>query len=92
MKVCLYSKCQKEFEPLKPKAKFCSAKCRVYYSRENKPLTTVKVINEVAKRMGTVAVAVETTVPIKQTLTIRDMPSGLTWMQKIAWKNENGII
>lgn len=36
MKKCLRQKCQKEFEPNKPKQIFCSAKCRVYFSRENK--------------------------------------------------------
>ena len=34
MKQCLH--CKKEFEPLKPKAIFCSAKCRVYWHRANK--------------------------------------------------------
>jgi len=34
MKKCLRQKCQKEFEPNKPKQVFCSAKCRVYFSRE----------------------------------------------------------
>jgi hypothetical protein len=32
MKECL--RCKKTFEPKKPKAKFCSDKCRVYYARE----------------------------------------------------------
>jgi len=36
MKKCLRQKCQKEFEPNKPKQVFCSAKCRVYFSREEK--------------------------------------------------------
>ncbi|MEO7584888.1 MAG: hypothetical protein ABIS74_17970 [Ferruginibacter sp.] len=36
MKKCLRVKCQKEFEPNKPKQVFCSAKCRVYFSREQK--------------------------------------------------------
>lgn len=36
MKKCLRQKCQKDFEPNKPKQVFCSAKCRVYYSREEK--------------------------------------------------------
>lgn len=36
MKKCTRQKCQKEFEPNKPKQKFCSDKCRVYHSRENK--------------------------------------------------------
>lgn len=30
-KICQH--CGKEFEPGKPFAKFCSAKCRVYYNR-----------------------------------------------------------
>lgn len=34
MKECLF--CQKEFEPAKPKQVFCTSKCRVYYSREEK--------------------------------------------------------
>lgn len=34
MKQCKYEKCQKDFEPLKPKAIYCSAKCRVYGNRE----------------------------------------------------------
>jgi predicted GIY-YIG superfamily endonuclease len=34
MKSCLY--CNTEFEPKKPKAKFCSDKCRVYFNREDK--------------------------------------------------------
>lgn len=34
MKKCSYSKCGKEFEPLKPKAIYCSPKCRVYGNRE----------------------------------------------------------
>jgi hypothetical protein len=37
VKRCLYSKCGKEFEPKKPKQKFCSAIHRVYYNRENQP-------------------------------------------------------
>ncbi len=36
MKKCLRLKCQKEFEPNKPKQVFCSDKCRVYFSREKK--------------------------------------------------------
>jgi hypothetical protein len=36
MKKCLREKCPNEFEPNKPKQVFCSAKCRVYYSREKK--------------------------------------------------------
>jgi hypothetical protein len=40
MKKCLREKCPNEFEPNKPKQVFCSAKCRVYYSREN-PKTKV---------------------------------------------------
>lgn len=35
MKRCLRKSCGKEFDPNKPKQKFCSDKCRVYYSREN---------------------------------------------------------
>ncbi len=43
MKKCLRLKCQKEFEPNKPKQVFCSAKCRVYFSRENKvPVVPIK--------------------------------------------------
>ena len=33
MKKCKYEKCKKDFEPLKPKAIYCSAKCRVYGNR-----------------------------------------------------------
>jgi len=36
MKNCLRKKCQKEFEPNKPKQVFCSDKCRVYWNREKK--------------------------------------------------------
>lgn len=48
MKKCLRKKCQKEFEPNKPKQVFCSAKCRVYFSREEKeqvPYSEVKDLN-----------------------------------------------
>jgi len=34
MKRCLYSKCGKEFEPNKPKQKFCCAIHKVYWHRE----------------------------------------------------------
>jgi hypothetical protein len=34
MKKCLYSKCEKEFEPNKPKQVFCCAVHRVYWNRE----------------------------------------------------------
>jgi len=43
MKKCLRQKCQKEFEPNKPKQVFCSAKCRVYFSRENKQTDQVVI-------------------------------------------------
>jgi hypothetical protein len=36
MKQCEYSKCRKEFDPQKPKARFCSDKCRVYGNREKR--------------------------------------------------------
>lgn len=39
MKQCL--QCKTEFKPLKPKAIFCSAKCRVYWHRAN-PKTKVQ--------------------------------------------------
>lgn len=35
---CQYSKCGKDFEPNKPKQRFCSDTHRVYHNRENKPL------------------------------------------------------
>jgi hypothetical protein len=35
MKICKH--CEKEFNPKNPKGKFCSDKCRVYYSRK-KPI------------------------------------------------------
>ena len=31
---CLYNKCKKEFEPLRPWQKFCSINCRNAYHRE----------------------------------------------------------
>lgn len=34
MKQCERKKCQKDFEPKKPKQRFCSDKCRVYHRRE----------------------------------------------------------
>lgn len=34
MKTCLREGCSNEFEPNKPKQKFCSDKCRVYYGRQ----------------------------------------------------------
>lgn len=37
MRKCLYSKCDVDFEPKKPKQKFCCAIHRVYYSREAAP-------------------------------------------------------
>lgn len=43
MKKCLRQKCQKEFEPNKPKQVFCSAKCRVYNSRESNINTSVSL-------------------------------------------------
>lgn len=60
MKKCLRKKCQQEFEPNKPKQVFCSAKCRVYYSREEKkepgsvaikdvPQPQIKPINKMNK-------------------------------------------
>lgn len=42
---CLRNSCQIEFEPNKPKQVFCSAKCRVYYSRENKSTVKNKNVN-----------------------------------------------
>lgn len=33
MKQCKYEGCKKEFNPQKPKAVYCSAKCRVYGNR-----------------------------------------------------------
>lgn len=33
MKQCEYSKCGQMFDPKKPKARFCSDKCRVYWNR-----------------------------------------------------------
>jgi hypothetical protein len=47
MKRCLYSKCGAEFEPNKPKQKFCSDIHRVYYSRENSK--KVKVGDKIGK-------------------------------------------
>lgn len=44
MKKCKRIKCSKEFEPNKPKQVFCSDKCRVYFSRENK--VAVEIIGE----------------------------------------------
>jgi predicted nucleic acid-binding Zn ribbon protein len=45
MKKCLYSKCGKEFEPNKPKQKFCSDKCRVYWNRQRGGLKTVTTLD-----------------------------------------------
>lgn len=49
MKRCLYSKCGKEFEPNKPKQKFCCDVHRVYYSRENRPKVQVKDLTKQTK-------------------------------------------
>lgn len=43
MKNCLY--CKIEFIPKKPFAKFCSDKCRVYFSRSKKIVTNNHVNN-----------------------------------------------
>jgi len=34
VKKCLRQKCGKEFEPAKPKQKYCTDKCRTYAYRE----------------------------------------------------------
>ncbi len=61
MKQCIRKKCQKEFEPTKPKQKFCSDKCRTYYSREEKEPTELKFaapdpilkrIDDIFERLG----------------------------------------
>ncbi len=46
MKKCLRKKCQKDFEPNKPKQVFCSDKCRVYNSRELKAAKLLTGSNE----------------------------------------------
>ena len=40
MKKCLY--CKNDFEPNRPKQKYCSDKCRVYFSRANPKPKEVK--------------------------------------------------
>lgn len=53
--------CGKDLDAKYRSKRFCDAKCRIYWNRENKkPLTTVAVIKEVAKRMGKEAVSVNT--------------------------------
>jgi len=58
---CLRKKCDVQFEPNKPKQLFCSAKCRVYHSREKvvevvesapKPKPKVKKQKEAPKQVA----------------------------------------
>lgn len=78
MKVCMYQKCGKEFEPLKPKAVFCSAKCRVYQNR----LSKKKVVKEKNK-----VVIPEKEIPEKKDkvtdteTTVKESTKGLTAFQ-----------
>lgn len=59
-KDCKY--CGKEIEAKTTRKEFCSDLHRVYWNREH-PQTTVKVLKEVAKRMGAELVAVESKHP-----------------------------
>ena len=59
--------CGKDLDAKYRSKRFCDAKCRIYWNRENKkPLTTVAVIKEVAKRMGKEAVAVNSDLPLNE--------------------------
>lgn len=49
MKLCLY--CEKDFEPKKPKAIYCSNKCRTYANRKNRKLVP-KDINWIIDKNG----------------------------------------
>lgn len=83
MKKCLRQKCQKEFEPNKPKQVFCSAKCRVYFSREEKKDFEVK------KSPITVSVIKEV---VKETIAVKskkEMPIGLDRIAQMRWMREN---
>jgi hypothetical protein len=60
MKNCLRKKCQREFEPKKPKQVFCSPKCRVYHRREEgikkevifqKPVFDIERLNAVLEKL-----------------------------------------
>lgn len=51
MRKCLREKCGKEFEPKRPKSKFCSDQCRIYNHREtkaNQPKESVISLDEKA--------------------------------------------
>lgn len=70
MKKCLRKKCQKEFEPNKPKQVFCSAKCRVYFSREEKEEQAILVIKDLNKQTNVVE-AKKTMGSLKSNYTIK---------------------
>ena len=50
MKNCLF--CKKEFEPKKPKAIYCSDKCRTYSNRKNKKIVPDDILVVTIKETG----------------------------------------
>ena|SRR6185312_40477 len=97
MKKCLRQKCQKEFEPNKPKQVFCSAKCRVYFSRElkkqieenNLPKNKKKILEErntphnSGEKYNQPLTNKEVVKPKKE------MPAGLGRIEQMRWLREN---
>ena len=91
MKKCLREKCTVYFEPNKPKQVFCSDKCRVYYSRENKKIKLLDATNptnqmEPAKQPKT-NFTINTTK--NQGMTLERLkslcPTNLTGIDRSAW-------
>lgn len=93
MKKCLRQKCQKDFEPNKPKQVFCSAKCRVYFSREEKvqsvtfdikdlntPINQIKPLDPKGAKKSNLVI---------DTTQKKQMPEGLDKFQKLRWLREN---
>lgn len=95
MKKCLRKKCQKEFEPNKPKQVFCSAKCRVYFSREEKDAPEEKSVPDGKTQVTNLNMpsnSIEPKKPAgaeKSNFTIKTMPDGLDRVQKLRWLREN---
>lgn len=62
MKKCIRESCQKEFEPLKPFAKYCSTKCRIYHARERETgvaVISAKVVKENGKPIAQAKVIID---------------------------------
>ena len=78
--------CGEKMESKTAKKRFCSDKCRVYFSRESK---NAPIIAETAK----ISIKTEKTIndtKIPQTpKNAKEMPKGLSIMDQIQWKIDN---